>query len=441
MSAWTRASALTLAALMATVASPAAAEEAEEKGFWEYKPAMLKLSADGKQFLRFLTWHQVWTRYTDLNPGTTIQGEEQDSFLDIGLRRSRFLVFGDVAPGSTIVMHFGINNQTFNNQRKPQLFIHDAWVDYEVVPQHLNVGFGLHYWHGISRMSNASTLSMLALDGPILNWPTIERSDQFARFMGMFLKGHLGKLHYRVAVNKPFSTDRDFSNLPPDVADYNPTSSGENFAGYFEYQFFDQEGEKLPYKVGTYLGKKKMFNIGAGFHYQPDGMMSNTADGGTEEHDILALGVDAFLDMPLSGGGAFTGYGVYYHYDFGPNHLRNIGIMNVGAGGTSFNGAGNAYPSIGSGDHVYAQAGYLLPVTFNDGIQVQPYLATQYSIFEALDDPSMVFEGGINWYLRDHFSKLTLHYRSRPIFEVKDNGEVKADSRGSEVILQTQVWF
>jgi hypothetical protein len=33
-------------------------------------------------------------------------------------------------------------------------------------------------------------------------------------------------------------------------------------AGYFEYQFLDQEANVLPYKVGSYLGTKKVFNIG-----------------------------------------------------------------------------------------------------------------------------------------------------------------------------------
>ncbi|MFN3201546.1 MAG: porin [Bradymonadia bacterium] len=421
------------------ISGHASADEVEKE--WGYKPAKLKLSEDGKQFLRFLTWHQVWTRYQEFNPGTTVQGKEKDDFLDIGLRRSRFLAFGDVAPGSTILMHFGINNQTFNNQRKPQLYIHDAWVDYRVVPEHLHIGFGLHYWHGISRMTNASTLNLLTVDAPILNWPTIERSDQFARYLGVFFKGKLDKFEYRLAVSKPFSVNTDVSTLQPDTANYNPRSTGEQVAGYFEYQFFDKESNKLPYKVGTYLGKKKVFNIGSGFLYHPKGMVSVDTGGELEEHDILAVGADMFADIPMSNGSAFTGYLVYYHYDFGPNHLRNVGIMNVGAGGTSFNGAGNAYPTIGTGDHVYAQAGYLLPVTFNDGIQVQPFVATQYSMFEALDDPAMVIDAGINWFFRGHFSKLTVNYRSRPIFQVEDNGEIKADSRASELIMQTQVWF
>jgi hypothetical protein len=42
-------------------------------------------------------------------------------------------------------------------------------------------------------------------------------------------------------------------------------------AGYVEYQFFDKEANFLPYKVGTYLGTKKMFNIGAGFYTAPKG--------------------------------------------------------------------------------------------------------------------------------------------------------------------------
>ena len=104
----------------------------------------------------------------------------------------------------------------------------------------------------------------------------------------------------------------------------------------------------------------------------------------------------------------------------------------MAAGGTSFNGAGNAYPVIGTGEHVYTQWGYLLP---GSGVRLQPYATLQASFMERLDDPMLVFEVGANLLLSGHNAKVTLNYRSRPVYAV--NGDkIEASSRASELILQ-----
>jgi hypothetical protein len=57
---------------------------------------------------------------------------------------------------------------------------------------------------------------------------------------------------------------------------------------------------------------------------------------------------------------------VLYDYDFGPNYLRNVGIMNIGsvdpnfAGSRAIAGPGNAQPTI-LVTIWYTQAGILLP--------------------------------------------------------------------------------
>ncbi len=60
--------------------------------------------------------------------------------------------------------------------------------------------------------------------------------------------------------------------------------------------------------------------------------------------------------MPVgSKKGAVTLYSVFYDYNFGPDYLRDLGIMNVGVadpaftGATALAGAGNAQPTIGTG--------------------------------------------------------------------------------------------
>ncbi|NVB40659.1 hypothetical protein G6O69_22665 [Pseudenhygromyxa sp. WMMC2535] len=402
----------------------------------------------GQNSLRMITWHQLWNRYTHLNPGSEVSGNPREHQYDVGLRRSRVLFLGNIADRFQILMHFGINNQTFNNARKPQLFVHDATAQLRVFRDYIWVGGGLHYWKGISRMTNASTLTMLGIDAPILNWPTIEKSDQFARNLGVYVKGKIGMLDYRVALNKPFvpgATVDETVEAPVMAADYDPHNNTVELAGYFNLQFFDRESNSVPFTVGTYLGSKRVLNVGAGVQWHPKAMWYQDTEGVEYNHDLFAFGGDIFADIPFDRQrGALTVYGVYYYYDFGPNHLRNVGIMNVATGGTTSNGAGNAYPVIGTGHHTFAQLGYMLPQNLLGVHRLQPYVSGQLSKFEALDQLAFVPEVGINWYLLSHHVKLTMTYRNRPVFdsvEVDGETEQRQSVRRSEAILQAQIFF
>ncbi|MCA9517611.1 MAG: hypothetical protein KC635_21875, partial [Myxococcales bacterium] len=161
------------------------------------KPLKIDLTDDGTQWVRVINWVQVWARAMELNPGSTVQGEAEDWALDVGLRRARFMVQSQLGPRLSLLFHFGVDNQTFNSERHPQLYVHDAWAEVEAVPKALALGAGLLYWNGVSRMTNASTISMLALDAPILNWFEIEKADQFGRQLGLYAKGKLGLFDYR----------------------------------------------------------------------------------------------------------------------------------------------------------------------------------------------------------------------------------------------------
>lgn len=415
----------------------------------EYRPIKIVLDDDGDQYLRIITWHQLWLRYTEFNPGTAIDpsGEQRDSALDIGMRRSRVLLYGQLTPRLHITTHFGFDNQTFNSGKKPQLFMHDAFVDYDVVPGALTLGGGLHYYNGVSRMTMASTMSFLAVDAPIFNWPTIERSDQFARMYGIYAKGRLGALDYKLAVNQPFATGGEAT----ETGDYNNQRTGLSYAAYLSYAFADLEANALPYTTGTYLGKKRVINIGLGGYLEPEGIHF-IEDGERETQALAVLGADIFADLPLGDAGALTAYGVFYRYDFGPDNIRNVGIMNIGSAATtgpdgdgapdplSVNGPGNAYPMLGTGNQIYALLGYLLPTELGD-TRFQPYAALTAGLFDALADPALTFEGGLNILLYGHQAKLTVHVRNRPVYALDDAGDALVDSRANEVILQTQMAF
>lgn len=427
---------LALPASAAGDAAQAKAEAATDTGVPYGKGAVIPLNEDGSSSLRLLAWNQIWARAMETNPGTTIRGGEEDWHAGVGIRRARVLLLGKLGDKITYVTHFGINNQTWANTRKPQVYIHDAWAEYKVAGPYLAVGAGLHYWHGISRMTNASTLNFLAVDSPIVHWATIERSDQFARNLGLYAKGKLGGFDYRLAVNKPFTVDRPLG----EHADYNDTGNLVATAGYFKYDFLDIEANTVPFAVGTYLGKKRVFNVGAGFQWHPDGMATVNSAGKKSLHDALMVGLDTFLDLPFEGAGALTAYASYLYYDMGPGHLRNVGIMNPGQGGSTLNGGGNAYPVIGTGHHVYAQAGYLLPEKALGGLQLQPYAAGTVSLFDRYDDASVVLDGGINWYMVGHHSKVTVHYRNRPVF-TDDAGKAKSTGRANEAIVQFAIFL
>lgn len=429
----------------------------------------MNLNPEGSKYIRFIAWNQLWLRSSEMNPGTTIGTEEVTEQLDASLRRLRLLAYAQVSPRYMIVTHIGINNQTFINGgasgsggtggygagKKPGLFFHDAWNEYAVIlPQaekkfSLSVGAGLHYYMGLSRMTMSSTLNYMTIDAPIFNWPLIENSDQFARQIGLFAKGKYNKWEYRFSINKPFATnvaptDATSANLARAVD--NNGNANWSKAGYVEYQIFDKESNLLPFKVGTYLGTKKMLNIGAGFYTAPNATKSSVT-GSLQNHDMNLFAGDVFVDLPIGkkeNKMALTAYSVYYNYDFGPNYLRNIGIMNEGVmnsqftGSTALAGAGNLQPMIGTGSIFYTQAGVLLPnKAEKPKLRIQPFGAYTYKDFEALGAASSQFDVGANFFIDGHHAKITTQYSSRPVYLSPD----KVDHHKGEFIIQLQVYL
>ena len=427
------------------------------------------LNEDGSKFMRVIAWNQIWMRSAQMNPGTMIGGEATSTATDIGNRRLRFLAYAQISKRYMILTHFGINNQTFINGgaagtsgtggygagKKPGLFFHDAWNEYAVVlPEKdkkfsFTLGAGLHYYMGLSRLTMASTLNFLTIDAPIFNWPLIENSDQFARQVGLFAKGKYGKLEYRLSYNKPYATNltpTNTTNASNAVAVDNSGMTKWSKAGYFEYQFLDQEANVLPFKVGSYLGTKKVFNIGAGFYTAPDATKTSV-NSTINKHDIKLFSADVFLDMPIGkkeNKMAVTGYSVLYDYDFGPNYLRNVGIMNIGSidpnftGNRAIAGAGNAQPTIGSGNIWYTQAGILLPnKEAKPKVRIQPFGAVTYKNFDALEQSSTQFDVGSNFFIDGHHAKITAQYSTRPVYTSLTN---RSGSLG-DFIVQLQIYL
>lgn len=467
------------------------ARAAHSQGSSEYGSGLkLNINPEGTKYIRFIIWNQFWFRSIANNPGTSVNGVPTENVSDIMARRIRFLAYAQITPRYLIMSHFGINNQTFASGggsaagsaitggtgaygvgKKPQIFFHDIWNEYAIVPAGKNaagetvkntlyLGAGLHYWHGISRMTSASTLNFLAVDAPIFNWPLIENSDQFARLFGIYAKGKLGKLEYRLNYNKPFATNVappvSGTMVVPNVAVDNNGVSKMSYGGYLEYQFLDQEANVLPFKVGTYVGTRRVFNIGGGFYSQPGGTQSYVREGtvassstNIKRHTIGLMALDVFLDMPFGKkekNMAVTAYSVYYNYNFGPNYLRNLGIANpttatpspAFTGQRAIAGSGNARAFVGTGSIWYTQAGLLLPKAVEKPkMRVQPFAAYTLKDFEALGKAGNYYDIGANFYLDGHHAKITPQYSTRPVYTSPNT----ISGNKGEFILQAQIYL
>ncbi|OJJ19453.1 hypothetical protein BKI52_21840 [marine bacterium AO1-C] len=401
-----------------------------------------RLNEDGSHYVRLTFLNQVWVRYNQNNPGSTVNGEVENNVFDIGLRRTRIQLFGQVTDQVFFYMQFGQNNFGYRSTRKFGAFFHDALVEYHV-SKGFQLGTGLTAYTGFARHASPSIGSLLALDAPLFLQTTNDQSDQFIRKLSIYAKGQVGQLDYRVALTKPLliqnpatlGANSTFSTSPPSVQSQT----------YVKYQFLEHESNRTPYHTGSYLGKKKVFNIGAGVTYQPNAMWHiETGRTDTSRSDMVLWGIDAFFDHPLSEkGNAITAYGGFFNTQLGPNYFRNVGVMNpaeaVNSNGT-FGGAGNGFPMVGTGTTIYAQVGYLTGKdTFGKYGTLQPFGLIQYSNYEVLNDPMLMWALGANWLIDGHRSKLSLGYQNRPIFQANNAGEfVNTESKGM-FVLQYQI--
>jgi len=445
----------------------------------------VNLSPDGSKYLRFIGWTQAWAQYTRNNANTLRNGSAKDDQLAFSIRRTRLITLAQLNPRFLLLLDLGMENQASTSGsavndptgpgKRPQLYFHEAVGEYRV-NKYLNVGGGLHFQTGISRMTAASTANMLAYDIPSVNFPTVDQIDQFGFFLGFYGKGRIGSLDYRLSVSDAFLTNQTSNalqltpanptGLRTNAAVYNPRNSNKVYQGYFSYEFLEKEANLLPFTTGTYLGTKRVFNIGAGFLYNAEGTYSRDRDYAinptTSTHDIKLFGADVFYDAPIDTAShtALTFYGVYYNYDFGPNYVRNVGVLNPGNGvvpGSTGPASltGNAVPLIGTGHTYYAQVGLLLPKQLlGPKAKLQPYLGYLRNSLEGLQDTDgsrrivNMYDAGLNLYLDGHNAKVTLNYRARPdfsnqVFLPANNGAATVSSVNyhPEITLQTQVYL
>ena len=161
--------------------------------------------------------------------------------------------------------------------------------------------------------------------------------------------------------------------------------------------------------MGTYLGTKKVFNVGAGFFFHPSGAV-RLESGELQGEDVAIFAVDAFYDAPLGeNGAAITGYATFQSNDYGENYL---------------------YSAYGTGSMLFAHAGYVIPGT-DKKTRFQPFVSFASNSYDAVDDNRNVFGLGANAFFSGHNSKLTLEYKNQKF----------GDSEQGTVTLQAMIYL
>lgn len=411
-------------------------------------PFVVNLSEDGSKYIKFGANIQVWGRYTDLNIGSKIGDNTVNHTYDFLIRRLRLQAMGMLTDDIFFHLQLGQNNINFQQNSGPAnapLSVLDALAEYHFNDK-LHLGGGLTGWGaGTTRYSAQSSSSQLTLDAPLYQ-QLINTSATFGnRNLSIYAKGRFDKLSYHVAVTNPYRNTNNTLNLNSTVSTETPKAQ---FSGIATYSFLETESNIDPYAKGTYLGTKKVLNLGLGYLTQANAMWHVEATDLTavQNDDAKVIGLDVFYDSPLSeSGNALTVYAAYNNCNYGRNYIRNIAIPNPSiVDGSLLNGSGNGFIGVGTGNIYYSQAGYLFGKSSNPKTKgkTQIYAAGQIADLEALATPMTMYELGANYYIYGTLGpKLSLGYQNRAVFERQLIGKNTQSDRKSMVVLQFQVSF
>ena len=419
----------------------------------------LNLNTNGSNYVKATILNQSWLRFNESNPGSLSLGDPVSKTFDIGLRRTRFQLFGQLSDHVFFYFQVGQNNFNYlagqnsanSGNRKNQFFIHDALAEYRLIKgsDALHIGSGLTITNGLSRFSQPSIGTIMSMDVPIFAQATVDATDEFSRKLSFYGRGQIGRLDYRLIMSDPFPVT---SNGLPQVA-IQPINSTfaynqhhKQYQGFFAWNFRDKESHTTPYMTGTYLGKKNVFNLEAGFISQKNATWSGTVVSPLY-YNMFLWSIAGFLDQPIGvKGAAINAYFGYFNTNYGKGYLRYNGIMNPANGTAAANAPnssyGNSFPMFGTGEVLYAQLGYLLPSQFlGEGHgQLLPYATSQFGNLDRLQGKMNVYSFGVNWLIKGHTSKITVDLQNRPVYAASGSDLIKS-SRRNQLVLQYQVFF
>ena len=419
------------------------------------------LNDSGSTYFQVTFLNQTWIRYNQSNPGTMVQGVVKNNSFDLGLRRTRIQILGQVTNRVFLYFQFGQNNfnalYNFSGNRKLAAFFHDAVCEYRFTKSNeLKVGAGLTIANGLSRFSQPSIGTIMTMDVPIFAQSTVDQTDLFSRKLSLYARGQIWKIDYRFVLSDPFpvnSNGQTQASISPIVSNFAQKGHSLQANTYIIFQFFDHENHTTPYMTGTHLGTKKILNVAFGSMYQKNAMWKTNIVGDTVYQALRHFAIEAYLDMPLDKEkkSAVSAYLGYYNLNYGSNYLRYNGIMNP-ANGSNLNASnsitgqgaiyGNSFPMFGTGNTIYAQLGYLLPNFSSRKMgKIMPYLSTTLSKYQYFEKYwTNIYNAGINYFINDHKAKLTIDWQNRPTYLVEAS-EITNGPRKNTVTVQYQIFF
>ncbi|MBS1934373.1 MAG: hypothetical protein JST96_10275 [Bacteroidetes bacterium] len=417
----------------------------------------LKLNADGTHYIKLVLLGQLWLRLNQNNPASTVLKQPANETFDIGIRRLRFQLFGQITDHTFFYLHFGQDNFNFLSQRKFASFIQDALVEFKIKKgsEAFILGGGLTIANGLSRFTQPQLVNIVSTDIPVFTLPTFDLTDQAGRKLSVLARGQIGHLDYRAILSNPFPVTTS-SPAPPTG---NPVSPNASFAqqghslqysGLFIWNFLDREPHVILFMPGTYYGKKNVLNLEAGFISQKNATWYSKDSGRTVDYHLLnCWSVAIFYDAPLNKqtGTALNAYLGYFNYDYGHGYLRYVGVMNPADGLASANyiagSQGNAFPMFGTGNIFYAQVGYLCRKDLfgNQVGTLMPYATLQTAMYDRLDKRMSVLDLGINWFVKNNTSKISFDYQNRPVYHLQNADLIRESGRKGQFVLQYQFFF
>lgn len=444
--------------------SDSATHAAPKKAPAPDKALKFNLSEDGSRWFQVTFMNQTWARYTQSNDGTTVKNKSASETFDIGLRRTRIQMYGQITDRAFLYFQFGQNNFNYLSQiagnRKIAAFFHDAVCEYRVSSKNqLKVGGGLTIANGLSRFSQPSVGTIATLDVPVFAQATVDQIDLFSRKLSLYARGQVGKFDYRFSLSDPFPVSTSSLTgtqaapaITKNVAVFADSGHHKQLQGYLMYQFFEHEGHTTPYMTGTYLGTKKVFNVAAGAIYQSKATVYQNDNGNTVYNDLKLFCVESFLDMPLNKEKqtAINAYVGYFNTNYGKNYLRFNGIMNPADGikGTNVIAGtqGNAYPMMGTGQVVYMQLAYVLPKNWfgdDNTSRVSVYASDMINKFDRVGTTGAVHTLGFNWFINGHKAKISAEVQNRPTYllDPANAPTLKFNNRKSCINVQYQIFI
>lgn len=347
--------------------------------------------------------------------------------------------YGKLTPRLKFTLEAGNNNLNYYNEDVwPRIL--DAFAEYRI-NNFLSIGGGKHGWTGLSRYAAPGTSTALGYDISFSAVSLMNIYDDLFRRYGIYAHGQVQKWDYRAAVCRPYRHEGQKFSFAEKA-----TASGVydrlQYSLYVKYQFRDKESQDSPYSPGTWLGEKNILNVGAGILYQPDATATLYGTD-TTYHDAKLFAMDLFLEKPLDYRHVFTFYAAYCNNSIGPGFVRNLGVNNPANGHLStdyYNDHGNSTPVSGTGNLYSIQVALLRSINVRERtFRIQVFGLLDYGVLTGLDDPMRIYQAGVNYFLRNHHSRITLGFQNRPVFRVSDDQKIVEGTRKSMVVLQYQL--